>query len=134
MVKMNKLKRSTQRIDFGPQVTENASLHHYHAAFRRWLARELTEGRLSGTEAIARFKMSSSVVSTIKKHYAPQIVSLKDMTAAEKQQLEALQQQLKQLEKQLEEARVKNIALEALVDVAEQQFKIPIRKKPGAKQ
>ena len=29
---------------------------------------------------------------------------------------------------------MKNVALNTLIDVAENQFKIPIRKKPGAKQ
>ena len=40
----------------------------------------------------------------------------------------------KDLEKQLAEARLKIMALETLIDVAEEQFNIPIRKKPGAKQ
>jgi transposase len=55
------------------------------------------------------------------------------MTEAEKKS-QKQQQRIKELEKQLEDAQVKNIALETLVDVAEKEFKIPIRKKPGAKQ
>jgi len=38
------------------------------------------------------------------------------------------------LEKALEEAQLKIHALNTLIDVAEEQFKIAIRKKPGAKQ
>jgi transposase len=38
------------------------------------------------------------------------------------------------LHKQLNEAKLKIKALETMIDIAEQQFKIPIRKKPGAKQ
>ncbi len=38
------------------------------------------------------------------------------------------------LKKALEEAELKIKALNTLIDVAEEQFKIPIRKKPGARQ
>jgi triphosphoribosyl-dephospho-CoA synthetase len=38
------------------------------------------------------------------------------------------------LRKALEEAELKIKALNTLIDVAEEQFKIPIRKKPGARQ
>ena len=38
------------------------------------------------------------------------------------------------LRKQLEDERLKNIALQELIKVAEQEFNIPIAKKPGAKQ
>ncbi|BAV04552.1 hypothetical protein FLA_2815 [Filimonas lacunae] len=56
------------------------------------------------------------------------------MTEAEKKKLEELEKQVKLLQKQLEHAEIKNIALETLIDVAENDLKIPIRKKPGAKQ
>jgi transposase len=41
---------------------------------------------------------------------------------------------VKALKKALEEAELKIRALNTLIDVAEEQFKIPIRKKPGARQ
>jgi transposase-like protein len=41
---------------------------------------------------------------------------------------------IKELESQLEEAQLKIVALNTLIDVAEKQLKINIRKKPGAKQ
>jgi TolA-binding protein len=43
-------------------------------------------------------------------------------------------QQVQQLWQQLAEAQLKIAALNTLIDVAEQQFKIDIRKKPGARQ
>jgi hypothetical protein len=57
-----------------------------------------------------------------------------EMTEQEKQKLTALQKQVKAMEKQLEDARMRNIALNTLIDVAEEKLKINIRKKPGAKQ
>lgn len=127
--------RSNQfRHQLGPQVSNQNSLSQYEAAFRRWLGRELAEGRLSIAQAVERFKVPKGTISLIKKQFEPQVVHLAGMTDAEKHKLEELQKRIKQLEKQLEDAAVKNIALETLVDVAEKQFNIPIRKKPGAKQ
>ena len=56
------------------------------------------------------------------------VLSLPDMAAEEKQQLALLQKQNKALEKQLEDARMKNIALDLLIEVAEEKLKISIRK------
>jgi TolA-binding protein len=42
--------------------------------------------------------------------------------------------QVHQLQQQLAEAQLKIAALNTLIDVAEQQLKINIRKKPGARQ
>ena len=50
------------------------------------------------------------------------------------QQLPNEDEEKKALKKVLEEAQLKIKALNTLIDVAEDQFKIPIRKKPGAKQ
>jgi hypothetical protein len=62
------------------------------------------------------------------------IVTLPVMTEKERMKLEALQKRIKELEKQLEHSQMKNIALETLIDVAEEQLKVPIRKKAGARQ
>jgi len=131
---MTKKTGRSNRYQLGPQVNNKNSLNQYEAAFRRWLARELAEGRISIAQAVERFKMPKGTISLIKKQFAPQVVLLEGMTEAEKHKLEELQKRIKQLEKQLEDAAIKNIALETLVDVAEKQLNIPIRKKPGAKQ
>ena len=48
--------------------------------------------------------------------------------------MELLQNQLKEAEKRLEDASIKLLALNTLIDVAEEKLKINIRKKSGAKQ
>jgi len=121
-----------QRV--GPGVSDKETLHQYEPAFRRWLGRELYMGNISIQEAAKRFNIGERNIKLIRKKYVPEVVSLKEMTDAEKHELEELQKRIKLLEKQLEDATIKNITLETLVDVAEQEFKIPIRKKPGAKQ
>jgi transposase len=45
----------------------------------------------------------------------------------------ALLKRIKELEKQVEEAEMKALAFSTLVDVAEEVFNIPIRKKPNTK-
>ena len=108
-------------------------------AFRRWLVRELDAGRLTVNEAIERFNFDPangrSLISTWRKKYVSDLVlTLPVMTEKERQKLEALQKQMKQMEKHLEDAQMKNIALETMIDVAEEQLKISIRKKSGPKQ
>ena len=45
-----------------------------------------------------------------------------------------LLERIKQLEKQLKEAEIKAAAYNEMINIAESTFKIPIRKKSGAKQ
>lgn len=111
----------------------------YEIPFRRWLVREIEEKRISVSEALKQYnfdpKTGMSLILSWRKKYAPEmILPLEGMTEAEKQKLAVLQQHLKDVEKQLEEATMKNIALNMLIDVAEEKLKISIRKKPGAKQ
>jgi hypothetical protein len=44
-----------------------------------------------------------------------------------------LRNEVRELKQELEAARIKNVVLETLVDVAERELQIPIRKKYGAK-
>lgn len=111
----------------------------YEVSFRRWLVHEIEEQKITIAEAVKRFNFNpqngGSLIAYWREKYAPaMVVSLPDMTQSEKQKLMLLQQQLKTAEKQLEDAKMKNIALNMLIDVAEEKLKISIRKKPGAKQ
>jgi hypothetical protein len=94
---------------------------------------------MSIQQAVDQFNFQSkaptNLVKSWIKRYAPQIVvSLPVMTEKERNKQEVLLKRIKELEKQLEDAQMKNIALETLIDVAEEQLKIPIRKKAGARQ
>ena len=127
---------STQVSDSFNKTDEKCS---YEIGFRRWLVREIEEGRSSVSEAIKTYNFHPTygfdLVRRWRLKYAPEMVlALEDMTASEKQHLLALQERNKLLEQQLEDARMKNIALDLLIDVAEEKLKISIRKKPGAKQ
>ncbi|MBM3435878.1 MAG: hypothetical protein FJY07_06655 [Bacteroidetes bacterium] len=111
----------------------------FSLAHRRWLVGEIESGRMTVGMAIERFDFKSkdpkSLLKAWCKTYAPQIVvSLPHMTEKERQKVDSLQKRIKLLEKQLEDAQMKNIALETLIDVAEEQLNVPIRKKAGSRQ
>jgi transposase-like protein len=111
----------------------------YEVSFRRWLVQEIEEGKMTPSEAIKKFnfhpKNGLDRIRYWRTKYASDLVlSLPEMTATEKQQLAELQKQNKALQKALEDAKMKNIAINMLIDVAEEKLKINIRKKPGAKQ
>ena len=130
---MEKVKPGQQKEKFPKGENENK------VAFRRWLVRELAAGRMSRKEALERFDFgNNSAEQTLfrwMKWYSSSIpVTLPVMSEKERQKLEALQKQVKELEKQLENAQMKNVALETMIDVAEEQLKIKIRKKSGPKQ
>lgn len=113
--------------------------NEFSAAFKRWLVREIKAGRMTVSDSLDRFEFQSKDPRSLIKNWLRQYgddleVSLPLMTDKERAKLEDLQKRLKELEKQLEHAQMKNIALETLIDVAEEQLKVPIRKKAGAKQ
>lgn len=107
----------------------------FPVTFKRWLVREVESGRMSVKEAIERFSIKPSTLGDWQNSYSlGKEVSLGMMTPEEKQEKEALEKRIKELEKALEYAKLKNIAVETMVDIAEKQFKISIRKKAGPKQ
>ena len=109
---------------------------------KRSVVRALTEGRLSIQEAQLAYGIKAA--RTIKqwiKQLDQENVELSGITSSmaesnkqhpsSSQDLQAAHEALK---KQLAEAQLKIAALNTLIDVAEEQLKINIRKKPGAKQ
>jgi transposase-like protein len=132
-----KSKKQEQKVKYriAPIASKNPELHKYEESFKRWLAQQIANGRMTIQQAAVDFNVPHNFVWKLTKKYADQLLlTLPVMTEEEKKKLEKQQQRIKELEKQLEDAQVKNIALETLIDVAEKDLKIDIRKKPGAKQ
>lgn len=107
-------------------------------AEKRWFVREIASGRMTIGEVCERIKFTSkdprSLIYSWQKQFASEIeFTLPVMTGKEKQKLDAAQKRMKELEKQLEDAQMKNIALETMIDIAEEQLRISIRKKSGLK-
>jgi hypothetical protein len=109
----------------------------YELAFRRWLVREINEGIITRREATDLFKIKDgrAVVSAWVKMYTdPNELPLVDMTAEEKAAKQADAKRIRELEKKLEQSTMHIKSLNTLIDVAEEQLNIHIRKKSGAKQ
>src|SRR3989442_11564559 len=95
-------------------------------AEKRWLVREIESGRMTVGEAIERLELFSkdphSLIYKWRKKFAPEInFTLPVMTEKEKQKLDAAHKRMKELEKQLEDAQMRNIALNTMIDIAEEQ-------------
>ena len=60
--------------------------------------------------------------------------SKKELATEQLHSNEALQQKIAALEKQLEWEKLRTEALNTMIDIAEKDLNIPIRKKPGAQQ
>ena len=134
--KMEQKKYTLQVSDSFEKTDEK---HGYEIAFRRWLVREIIEQRLTTIDAVKKFNFNPSSGPSLirdwrKKYGAEMVLPLSEMTELEKQKFDEVQKRNKALEKALEDAKMKNIALNMLIDVAEEKLKISIRKKPGAKQ
>jgi transposase-like protein len=62
-----------------------------------------------------------------------QLQMAKEATSKTKRELE-LEARIKELEKDLDTEKFRTLALNTMIDVIERDLKIPVRKKPGAKQ
>ncbi|MDP4260114.1 MAG: hypothetical protein Q8937_17945 [Bacteroidota bacterium] len=89
-------------------------------AQKRSMIRAIREGRMTLQEAKLAYQENGDLSADMNKeaHFVPPQEDPEN----------------KALEKALQEAHLKIKALNTLIDVAEDQFKIPIRKKPGARQ
>ena len=86
--------------------------------------------RLHYEEGYGEDRIAGKVTMARNSHKV-QAVSVEQSQSAE---IRELQKKVKELEKQLLEAEIKAEAYDELINVAEAKFRIPIRKKAGAKQ
>jgi hypothetical protein len=118
---------------------EKVDLKKYETSFRRWLVCEIESGRMSLQEAKARFQLPHHFDQLYRLRWQPKyadeiILTLPLMSAKERTDNQALEKRIKELEKQLELAQMKVVAMNTLIDIAEKDYKLEIRKKYGPKQ
>ena len=128
--------------DYGSPGYHASKQGHLSQQEKRSIVRAIEEGRMTIFEARAAYRVNSTVTITkwlkeSKRENAELVASNRSLMAnkEENQQPDpdskkALAEELKKLE----EAELKVKALNTLIDVAEEQFKIAIRKKAGARQ
>ena len=115
----------------------------YDFAFMRKVVRDYLDGNESSTEVSVRYGISSACVRHWLQRYnkglepfneVPLPVMQTDSTSQQQNNQQDLQKQNEELLKKLEQANLKITGLEIMIDIAEEQLGIDIRKKPGAKQ
>ena len=118
---------------------QKINYNDYEVSFRRWLISQIDAGKLSFQDARDRFNLNSHEYRKILKkwqtRYSDELhLSLQAMSSKDRADNKALEERIKELEKQLELAQMKNVALNTMIDIAEQDYKLEIRKKSGPKQ
>lgn len=111
---------------------------HLNNAQKRSMIRAIREGRLTLQEAKLAYHMPSynAIIKLLRSEQENSDLSgcnQASMTTPKQNQADQQEEEKKALQQALEEAQLKIKALNTLIDVAEDQFKIAIRKKPGAK-
>lgn len=127
--------------EYGSQSYHASKQGHLSLVERRSIVRAVEEGRMTVEEAKLGYNISSvrSIIQWIResKRENEELVSNKTLMAKEEKKQEAApdpgKAALEEALKKLEEAELKVKALNTMIDVAEEQFKISIRKKPGAR-
>jgi transposase-like protein len=128
--------------DFGSPSYQASKKGHFSQQEKRSIVRTIQEGRMTIFEARAAYRVNSTVTITkwlkeSKRENAELVVSnlsLMDNKEQKQQPDPDPEKALAEALKKLEEAELKVKALNTLIDVAEEQFKISIRKKAGARQ
>lgn len=115
------------------------SFNDYEISFRRWLISQIDSGKMSTQDARDRFNLSpveyARIIKRWQERYSDELhLSLQAMSSKDRSENAKLEQRIKELEKQLELAQMKNVAINTLIDIAEKDYKLVIRKKFGPKQ
>lgn len=102
----------------------------------RAVVREYEQSDLSISQLAKKYALGCTQIQQWTKKFSSQfaVETLTPMTPQEQQQLEALKKQNEELQKKLNLANLKITGLEMMIDIAEEELKIDIRKKPGTKQ
>jgi transposase len=114
----------------------------YHSAVqRRSICRAIAQGKLTIQQAVTTYQVHSTTIYSWQKKEKNELEFSKDQLLKKstkasivKPPVEDGGDEIKKLQQQLADANLKIAALNTLIDVAEEQLKINIRKKPGAKQ
>ena len=105
----------------------------YDLSFISPVVRAILEGRLTNKDAAIQYRVHPNTVKGwIKRYQHHQAMALPPVPVPTVQAGETATE--RRLREELEAAQWKLRALETMIDVAEAELKIPIRKKPGGKQ
>ena len=100
--------------------------------FKRQVIAEVLSGRLSKEQARKQYQIrgKSLIINWIRKFDLPTPIYMSEQSLNEKD----LQTKIKRLERELEDAQLKAEEYSKMIDIAERELKISIRKKSNTKQ
>jgi transposase len=110
----------------------------YSEAFKRKVVSEVENGTL--TREAARRKYDIGGGSTVDRwcrkygNFERLGVRITVQSSNERDETKALKERIRKLEAALADEKLRSMAFETMIEVAERELKVPIRKKPGAKQ
>jgi len=107
----------------------------YTEAFKRHVVQEVESGRITQCQVSRKYGIlgHSTILKWCRKYGKTPKMSEARVLHDNKFELMRQANEIKALKQELEESRFKNMVLETLVDVAERELHVPIRKKFGAK-
>lgn len=121
-----------------------SEIRTYTDEFKMQVVQEYLNTQASQVELLAKYSIGgrSSIVKWMRKFGLREplvhcrLANITNMRKGRKKTPEelALEARVRELEKALEYEKLRTRALDTMINVAEDMFKIPIRKKPGTKQ
>jgi transposase len=107
----------------------------YSESFKREVVREIKGGLISKAEARRKYDIpgSSTIIGWIRK-FDGKATDYPRFMEYKKCDKEALIKRIRELERKLEDEQVRSEGLSKMIDIAEEQLKITIRKKTATKQ
>ena len=113
----------------------------YSQSFREEVALDYLRGDLSAAQVAEKYALPSKYtvkdwVGAFRKkgEIAPSASIFAPMTEQEKRDSDAKDKRIKELERQLEDERLRSLGFSTMIDVAEEELGVSIRKKSGSKQ
>lgn len=110
----------------------------YSEAFKKAVIQEVLSGRLSKEQAKLKYNIAgnSAILNWIRKFDPSKSDQMKKNNSPKIEDFKQteLEAENKRLREELDLERLRTLSLNVMIDIAEEQFKIPIRKKPGVKQ
>ena len=113
----------------------------YSAVQKKSICRAIAQGKLTVQQAVTTYQVHSTTIYSWQKQEKHELEFSKDPVLKKSKKASNVTppgedggEEIKRLQQQLADATLKIAALNTLIDVAEEQLKINIRKKPGAKQ
>jgi transposase-like protein len=107
----------------------------YSDSFKREVIREIKSGFISKAEARRKYDIPgrSTIIGWIRK-FDGKTTDYRIIMDYKKSDKEALIKRIKELERKLEDEQIRSEGLSKMIDIAEEQLKITIRKKSSTKQ